>query len=258
MTVPDWTERVRPALNSRHLSILLTVFFLIANALALFLADDVARKTPFFSNIFVWWIAAHIALGLLLALSMTISLWQWQMEQLGLVGVLFGFGLINLLLCSYVSIATYSAASVLVKVALWGTLLTYLFWFGWRNFVAFSHAWSDEKLRLLFILEKSDHFIFFQLGEIEVRKKINFKIHCHSLTCLVFILAGLASYLFRFELATYFEVNWIPLAYAIAMAPIATLGVTMITLGWQYIIYSRHLAKETGKSIYLNNISKLK
>jgi hypothetical protein len=257
MTAPDWTKRVRPVLNSRHLSVVLIVFLLIANGLALFLVDDAAGKTPFFSNIFVWWIGAHSVFGLTVSLTMAISLWQWKMEQLGLFLTVFGFGVLNLLLSSYLSIATYSTASVFVKVTLWVILVGNLFYFSWGNFNSFSRAWHDEELRKYFLLEKDDHFIFYQLGEVEVREKTNFRASCQPIVCVVFVLAGLATYPFRSQLTAYFEVNWIPLAYAIMMAPLATIGAMMITLGWQYMLYSMRVSRRINKQIYLDDMSKL-
>ena len=256
MSAPDWTTRVRPALNSRHFSVILAGFIIITNGLALFLVDDVAAKTLFFSNVFVWWIGAHSVLGFVVSAAMAIHLWQWRMEQLGVFFILFGVSLVNVFLASYMSIATYSAAPIFVKIVLWMALTAYLYYFSGKNFKAFSNAWHDVILKKHLLVEKDDHIIFLQLNEAKIREKIGFKLHSNPKLIVIFIIAGLATFFVRAELTAFFNVNWVPIAYAIMAIPLSTLGVMMITLGWQYFLYSHLLKIQTKKIVFLDNISK--
>jgi hypothetical protein len=106
------------------------------------------------------------------------------------------------------------------------------------------------------LVEMDDHFLFFQQGEIKVREKIGFKAHCNPLIMIVFMVAGFATYFIRKPLTDYFDVNWVPIAYAIMALPLATLGTSLLMISWQYFIYPYRLTKQTGKIVYLDDMTK--
>lgn len=256
MSVSDWTVRVRPFLNSRHYAVLLIGAALLFDGFAIFMFDDVAKHTPFWSNVLVLYAFTHAGLMLLIAISMSIKLWQWRMEQLAIVNCFSAFALFNLLLPSYLAIAIYSAAAFELKLFLWLILLCTQGWFARRIFLAYKKAWSDPELKRLMLVEKEDHFIFFQEGEILVREKIGVRAHGSIFIMVIFLLMGFATYFVRIPLISYFDVSWVPIAYAVMVLPFATLATALLVTGIQYFIYSRRITLCTGKVVYLDNMSK--
>lgn len=257
MSISDWTERVTPALNSRHFGLqIILVLTILCNGLAIFMFADIAKYALFWSNNWVWYILVHSGLMLSLSLAMAVRLWQWRMEQLGLMCALGAMCILNFLLCSYVGIATYSAAPISLKLVLWVILLSYHGWFAFRLARAFRRAWEDRSLRNLMLVEKDDHFLFLQKGEILVRKKVGFRMHGSNLSIIFFLAAGFSTYFVRKSLVDYFDVSWVPIAYAIMTFPLASLGTSLFMVGWQYFFYPHRLTRQTGKVVYLDNMSR--
>ena len=257
MSAPDWTERVTPFLNSRHFGLqIVLILTILGNGLAIFMLADIAKYTLFWSNNWIWFTLVHSGLMLSLSLLMAVRLWQWRMEQLGVMCALGAICILNFLLCSYIGIATYSAAPIGVKLVLWIILLSYHGWFAFRVAIAFRTAWGDSSLRNLMLVEKADHFIFLQKGEILVREKVGLQIHSSSLSIIIFLIAGFATYFVRKSLVDYFDVSWVPIAYAVITFPLATLGTSLFMVGWQYFFYPNLLTRQTGKVVYLDNMSR--
>jgi len=256
MSAPDWTLRVGPVLNSRHWAVLSFVFVLLTNGAAIYLFDDVAKHTAFWSNVWVWYALVDVGLMFLLLAAMTVHLWQWRMEQVSAFGLLAGVCTLNLLLPSYIGIATYSAAPLGLKLLLWGCLLAYQGWFALGIVRAYRRVWNEPSLRKLLLVEKDDHFLFLHQGENIVRGKVGFQLHCSPLTMIVFMVIGFGTFFIRKPLTNYFDVNWVPIAYAIMSVPLATLATAMIVISIQYFIYPHRLTRETGKVVYLDKLSK--
>ena len=224
--------------------------------MAIFLFDDVARRTPFWSNAWVWYAFVVTSLMCLLLGAMALRQWQWRMEQVSAFGFLAGICTLNLLLPTYVGIATYSAAPQGMKLLLWGGLLGYQGWFALGIARAYRRAWNEPSLLKLMLIEKDDHFLFLHQGENLVREKVGFQLHCSPLTMIVFMVAGFGTYFVRNPLIAYFDVSWVPIAYAIISVPLATLGTAMIVVSLQYFVYPHRLTRETGKVVYLDKVSK--
>lgn len=257
MTISTWSKRVSPMLNSRHFACIILAMGLFFDGFAIFMFDDASNVTTFKSNLLIWYAFAHMALLFLLAAIMAAKIWAWRIEQLGIVCVAAGSSILNLLLPSYLVAATYSAAAVEIKLILWLVLIGSQFWFALKILRFYAKTWADPILKKLILLEKEDHYLFFQQGEIHAREIGSFKAHINVTVMIVFLVVGLSTYFFNKQLSTYFGMNWVPIAYAFMALPFATLGTMLITLGYHYLTYLRGISKATGKTIYLDNMTGL-
>jgi hypothetical protein len=258
MTVSDWSKRVKPALNSRHFSlILLFPLALFSNGLAFFLSSQITKGVHFFDDLWVLYLALHSCLMLLLTLAMSIRAWSWRLEQLGVVSIAISLCFFNLFFGAYIPIAIYSSASIAVKLFMWLSLASYSVWFTIKSVVRpLKEMMLNSKIKEKIYVKNETHYIFHQLTEVAAREKLGFKIHCHPFTALLFLLFGITSIFIRKDLSIYFNVEWIVIAHAIFSFPLISLVSSFLVLGLIYLYQARIIFKETRKYIYLNNISK--
>jgi hypothetical protein len=255
MSAPDWSLRVAPALNSRHVAVFILIGITLLNSFSIFLYFSAAEHIPFKSNVFISFILLHSLLVLVLLASMLVTLWQWRMEQYAVVGCFVWISLWNFLYCTYVSIATYSSAALTIKLLLWIVILSYQVWWASRVIRLYKIAWENPKLRALMLAEKDDHFLFYAKGEVLVREKIGFQAHGKSIAVIMFIALGIATFFERKLLVEYFGVDWALIAYSIVTLSLSPLVISLFTISLQYLIYSWRLFRKTGKVIYLDNLS---
>lgn len=260
MTVANWTERVKPALNSRHFAlILMPIALLIANGISFVVFNNISDEVAFLSNKLIIYLSIHSLVVFCLMLSMVARLWQWRLEQLGIVGVLGFLCFLNLFLCSYLGIASYSSAPVEAKTLMWLVLIVYFCWFSWEKVIRpYTTIWNNKNYFDSIFEEKNDHFIFYQLNEVALREKAGFKQSAPPILIIIFISIAFCSFFFRVYLTNYFGVSWLLVAYAIMALPVATIAVSFIVACTQYFYIARRILKQTGKPVYINNISKSK
>lgn len=208
-------ERVPGIYLSRlGLPILIVASAALLDGFGVFMSNDVAHNTPFFSNIVVWFGLAHFFISIILSASLILTTWSWRAEH----QLIIAFGLVGvgyLLLSTYFGLVFYSSAPLLVRAIFLSMLLLYHGWHVWHVAHGYEHIWTDDRLRQHLYVEHDSYYLCLRYGEEAIRKKLKMRLFPYNVTIIINLLVGLVSYFYRHELSGYFDANWIPICVAI-------------------------------------------
>lgn len=258
MTIPVWSERVSPALNSQGLALMIYLPMLILfNGSSIFSTLQIAHTVSFFDNIWIIYLIFHSIIMLVLIIRMSINTWSWKLQHFGIVILVFATCLFNLFFGAYISIAIYSNASIAIKFLMIFLLVAYASLFAFKSVIKpLKITLNINKLNDKIFVENKDHFIFYQLNELNIKEKNGFKLVCNTFIIILFLLFAFISFFFKSNLVVYFDVDWRLIAYTIFAFPFVSLVVSTMISGISYLYISQKIFKLTGKYVYLNDMKK--
>lgn len=227
-----YDRRVPVLISSGAMSLVLSMLGVFLPGFGMFLAKDVARGIPFWSN---WVVLFGVALMLgcfVVAIWMHFGKWLWTAPQLGTLGVLsFVSCLYGLVFAPLLSSVLYSQASIFAKCVLVAPLL--LFHIAWAKKMAHS-CWaviSDEvAYKRVWVFYPGIATIFSRSqAATEVERK-GFTSTPSALFIVVPFILIVPMYFFGADLTVFFDMPFVPLMLLVVGSGVCLLFTSVLVL----------------------------
>lgn len=208
----NYSARIPEGASSKDYAFIPFLVAVICGGMGMFLANDVARNVPFWSNAAVWVAIVMSVLSTLLSMWMFAGRWVWTAPQMALFS-LAGFAPIFWAFqgASLSAFFLYSHAPFWARTSI---LFGFLLWHGWWIFQTAKRCmsiWSDIALREKVWIPYHCATVYRQFAAKSAMDTKGVTLHPGPFGILLPVFLCIPLYIYRHEIVGYLDVPWVPM-----------------------------------------------
>lgn len=208
----NYSARIPEGASSKNYSFVPLLVAVICGGMGMFLADDVARNVPFWSNAAVWAAMLLSVLSVLVSMWMFVGRWVWTAPQMALFS-LAGFTPVFWAFqgASLSAFLLYSRAPFSAKA---GVLLVFLAWHGWwihQTAKRCMAIWVNVALREKVWIPYDCATVYRRSAAKSAMDAAGISWHPGPIGLLLPVFLCIPLYFYRYEVVGYLGVPWVPI-----------------------------------------------
>jgi hypothetical protein len=251
-----WTysARIPEGASSRNYAFIPFLVAFICGGMGAFLANDVARNTPFWSNIAVWVTLGLSATSMVVGIWMFLGHWVWTAPQMALFS-LAGFAPIFWAFqgASFSAFFLYSNAPALARSALFSGFLLWHAWWIFRSARRCMALWSDVELREKVWIPYDCATVYRQFAAKAALDAKGVALHPGPLGISLPMVTCIPLYIYRHELVAYLDVPLLPMIGAVLGLSVFVLITTALTISVvAMLVIPARIVATSGKPVLVD------